>query len=120
MSRYISYKAHITLQMVTTSSTGKSISTASVTIRALLESRNFDRASSRGDLISRAYWTCLFQEDLYHVDLDLPLTGIQSFEDEVPMPLFYPPPTSNDVELDKDPSHFKHYSQQRVADLHRQ
>ena len=85
----------------------KSISTALVTIRTLLEFSTFDWASSRGDLISRAYWTCLFQEDLYHVDLYLPPTGIQSFEDKVPMPLFYPPPTTNDVEPDKDQLYFK-------------
>ena len=93
----------------------KSISTASISIRALLHSQNFDWSSSRGDLISRAYWTCLFQEDLYHVDLDLPPTGIQSFEDEVPMPLFNPPPTPYNDETDRDQSYFKHHFLAMIA-----
>ena len=29
-----------------------------------------------GDLIKRAYWTCILSEDFYHLDLDLPRTGI--------------------------------------------
>jgi hypothetical protein len=86
-----------------------------MTIRALLTSQNFEWASARGDLISRAYWTCLFQEDLYHVDLDLPPTGIQSFEDDVPMPLFYPLPKSQDNEGDRDQSHFKHHFLAMIA-----
>ena len=72
----------------------KSTTAASSTLHALLKFQRFEWETRMGDMISRAYWTCLFQEDLYHLDLDLPPTGIQQHEDEVPMPVFQSRPTA--------------------------
>lgn len=66
----------------------KSTSAASATMHALLRSQQFDWRSQIGDMISRAYWVCLFQEELYHLELDLPRAGIHQYEDEVPLPFF--------------------------------
>jgi hypothetical protein len=73
----------------------KSTAAASTTIQALLKSQQFEWPTRRGDMISRAYWACLFQEELYHLDLDLPSTGIERNEDEVPLPLFHSVPTAH-------------------------
>ncbi|KAK4546665.1 hypothetical protein LTR36_001883 [Oleoguttula mirabilis] len=61
---------------------------ASMACQVLIRCQNIDWASTEGDLIKRAYWTCILTEDLYHFDLDLPQTGIHTMEDEVPLPYF--------------------------------
>ncbi|KAK5133201.1 hypothetical protein LTR08_008036 [Meristemomyces frigidus] len=61
---------------------------ASMACQVLIRCQNIDWASTEGDLIKRAYWTCILTEDLYHFDLDLPQTGIHTLEDEVPLPYF--------------------------------
>ncbi|RMY10018.1 hypothetical protein D0866_14540 [Hortaea werneckii] len=71
----------------------KSTTAASATIQVLLKLQQFQWETRIGDMISRAYWACLLQEDLYHLDLDLPRTEIHQFEDEVPMPTFDSRPT---------------------------
>ncbi|KAK5127930.1 hypothetical protein LTR85_005047 [Meristemomyces frigidus] len=61
---------------------------ASMACQVLIRCQTTDWASTEGDLIKRAYWTCILTEDLYHFDLDLPQTGIHTMEDEVPLPYF--------------------------------
>jgi hypothetical protein len=62
---------------------------ASMACQVLIRCQPIDWSSSHGDLIKRAYWTCVLSEDLYHLDLDLPQTGIHTMEDEVPLPYFH-------------------------------
>ena len=62
---------------------------ASMACQVLIKCQPIDWSSANGDLIKRAYWTCILSEDLYHLDLDLPQTGIHTLEDEVPLPYFY-------------------------------
>lgn len=61
---------------------------ASMACQVLIRCQPIDWSSATGDLIKRAYWTCVLSEDLYHLDLDLPQTGINTMEDEVPLPYF--------------------------------
>lgn len=62
---------------------------ASMACQVLVRCQTIDWSSTSGDLIKRAYWTCVLNEDLYHLDLDLPQTGIHTIEDDVPLPYFY-------------------------------
>lgn len=62
---------------------------ASMACQVLIRCQSIDWSSANGDLIKRAYWTCILAEDLYHLDLDLPQTGIHTMEDEVPLPYFH-------------------------------
>ena len=62
--------------------------TASMACQVLIKCQTVDWQSHYGDLLKRAYWTCVLSEDLYHLDLDLPQSGIQTFEDTVPLPYF--------------------------------
>ncbi|KAK4930640.1 hypothetical protein LTR10_011978 [Elasticomyces elasticus] len=62
---------------------------ASMACQVLVRCQPIDWSSTEGDLIKRAYWTCVLSEDLYHLDLDLPQTGIHTMEDEVPLPYFH-------------------------------
>lgn len=41
-----------------------------------------------GDLLRRAFWTCVIFEDFYHLDLDLPRTSIGDLVDQVRLPMF--------------------------------
>ncbi|KAK3065776.1 hypothetical protein LTR53_018049, partial [Teratosphaeriaceae sp. CCFEE 6253] len=62
---------------------------ASMACQVLVRCQPIDWSSPNGDLIKRAYWTCVLNEDLYHLDLDLPRTGIHTMEDDVPLPYFH-------------------------------
>ena len=62
---------------------------ASMACQVLIRCKAIDWSSRAGDLIKRAYWTCMLSEDFYHLDLDLPKTGIETLEDEVPLPYFH-------------------------------
>ncbi|KAI6880633.1 hypothetical protein KC334_g16761 [Hortaea werneckii] len=66
-----------------------SITAASMACQVLVRCRSTDWASPHGDMIKRAYWTCVVNEDLFHIDLDLPRTGISAIEDEIPLPHFH-------------------------------
>lgn len=61
---------------------------ASMACQVLIRCQPIDWSTTNGDLVKRAYWTCILSEDLYHLDLDLPQTGIHTMEDEVPLPYF--------------------------------
>jgi hypothetical protein len=62
---------------------------ASMACQVLAQRPGVQWSTHRGDLIKRAYWTCIINEDLYHHDLDLPQTTIHDFEDIVPFPHFH-------------------------------
>ncbi|KAK5108758.1 hypothetical protein LTR62_007818 [Meristemomyces frigidus] len=62
---------------------------ASMACQVLIRCETIDWETTTGDLIKRAYWTCVLSEDLYHLDLDLPQTGIHVLEDTVPLPYFH-------------------------------
>lgn len=62
---------------------------ASMAMQVLVRCEEIDWQSQSGDMIKRAYWTCVLNEDLYHLELDLPQAGICTLEDEVPLPSFY-------------------------------
>jgi hypothetical protein len=89
----------------------KSTVAASMTIQVLIRCQNFKWSSHTGGMISRAYWTCLFNEHLYHLDLDLPQSGIDSLEDEVPLPYFYADqdPHGRASNLNEEQSHFQYH-----------
>jgi hypothetical protein len=62
---------------------------ASMACQVLIKCQDVDWSTQTGDMIKRAYWACILSEDLYHLDLDLPQTGIHTLEDEVPLPYFH-------------------------------
>lgn len=62
---------------------------ASMACQVLIRCNQPDWSSVHGDLIRRAYWACMLNEDLYHLDLDLPSTGIASLQDDVGLPYFH-------------------------------
>jgi hypothetical protein len=68
----------------------KCAAAASASCECLLRQRNIDWATHKGEMLKRAYWACVLDEGYYHHDLDLPLTGIFAFQDEVPLPAFIP------------------------------
>lgn len=61
---------------------------ASMACQVLLKCEDINWTSAHGDLVKRAYWSCVLKEDLYHLDLDLPRTGIRDLENRVPLPHF--------------------------------
>lgn len=62
---------------------------ASMACQVLIKCSTPDWSSAHGDLIRRAYWACMLNEDLYHLDLDLPHTGISALQYEVGLPYFH-------------------------------
>lgn len=67
----------------------RAIVSASMACQVLIRCQPVDWTSPIGDLIKRAYWTCVLSEDLYHLDFDLPQSGVQRMEDDVPVPSFH-------------------------------
>ena len=61
---------------------------ASRTCQVLLQSRDNDRFSPEDDMIKRVFWACVINEDYFHLDLDLPRTGVFEWEDRIPLPTF--------------------------------
>lgn len=90
---------------------------ASMACQVLIRCRTFDWQSQGGDLIKRAYWVCVLNEDLYHLDLDLPQTGIQNMEDDVPLPYFHVGPDQDDPSgsLSEERSHFQYHFLAMIA-----
>ncbi|KAK4983050.1 hypothetical protein LTR50_007450 [Elasticomyces elasticus] len=87
---------------------------ASMACQVLIKCAPLDWSSDRGDLVKRAYWTCNLTENLYHLDLDLPQTGISELEDHVPLPYFH-----TDVQAGEDVaderSHFQYHFLAMIA-----
>ncbi|RMY90610.1 hypothetical protein D0861_03584 [Hortaea werneckii] len=72
---------------------------ASMACQLVIKSSNVDWTTAYGDLVSRAFWSCLIKEDLFHLDLDLPRTGIADLHERVPYPHF----RSAEMGKDSDP-----------------
>ena len=89
---------------------------ASMSCQVLIRCKAFDWSSPTGDLVKRAYWVCMLSEDFYHLDLDLPRTGIDSLEDEVPLPYFH---EANDPDSSglssEERSHFQYHFLAMIA-----
>jgi hypothetical protein len=64
------------------------VTTASMACQMLIRCQTVDWTSHHGGMLARAYWACSLSENLFHLDLDLPQTGIQVLEDDVPLPYF--------------------------------
>lgn len=64
------------------------VTAASMACQMLIRCRTVDWSSRYGGMLSRAYWACSLSENLFHLDLDLPQTGIEVMEDDVPLPYF--------------------------------
>lgn len=66
-----------------------SVVAASMACQVLIKTSPDIWHTKEGDMIKRAYWTCLINEDLFHIDLDLPRSSIGATEDVVPLPHFH-------------------------------
>lgn len=64
------------------------VTLASSAVQGLRKLQSVDWTSFYGDQVKRAFWTCVRQEDFFHISLDLPGTDIHEGEAEVPMPHF--------------------------------
>jgi len=88
----------------------RSTVSASMACQVLIKCQSMDWQSYYGDMLKRAYWSCVLNEDLYHLDLDLPHTGVQELEDTVPLPYSNKDLESATHQKD-DLSSFQHHSQ---------
>ena len=90
---------------------------ASMACQVVIRCNRVDWSSVAGDLTKRAYWTCVLNEDLYHLDLDLPQTGIISLEDQVPLPYFHEASDQQNqsIPLAEGRSHFQYHFLAMVA-----
>jgi hypothetical protein len=64
------------------------VTLASSAVQGLRKLQSVDWTSFYGDQVKRAFWTCVLQEDFFHISLDLPGTDIHEGEADVPMPHF--------------------------------
>lgn len=89
---------------------------ASMACQVLIKCANIDWSTQVGDMVKRAYWACILSEDLYHLDLDLPQTGIHTLEDEVPLPYFHEAHDSNGRNNGtEERSHFQYHFLAMIA-----
>ncbi|CAK4032437.1 related to acetate regulatory DNA binding [Lecanosticta acicola] len=89
---------------------------ASMACQVLIKCQSIDWQSHYGDLVKRAYWTCLLSEDLYHLDLDLPRSGVHLLEDVVPLPYFHEGSSEVPGVFSKDArSHFQYHFLAMIA-----
>lgn len=88
---------------------------ASMACQVLIKCKPIDWSSSEGDLIKRAFWSCVLSEDFYHLDLDLPRTGITSYEEEVPLPYFHDGHEQATGPLPEERSHFQYHFLAMIA-----
>ncbi|KXH36309.1 hypothetical protein CSAL01_02679 [Colletotrichum salicis] len=54
----------------------------------ILAGNSAELRSVRGDQIRRAFWYCSIMETGLHLELDLPLTGLEKLEASMPLPTF--------------------------------
>ena len=69
----------------------RSSMTASLVCQLLIHYPHEPWSTLNGDLIKRVYWTCMINEDLYHLDLDSPRTGLREIADAINLPHFERP-----------------------------
>jgi hypothetical protein len=89
---------------------------ASMACQVLVRCNPMDWSTLSSDMIKRAYWACILSEDLYHLDLDLPQTGIHTLEDEVPLPYFHEAQQENKIGRNVDErSHYQYHFLAMIA-----
>lgn len=91
---------------------------ASMACQVLIKCQQMDWQTNYGDLCKRSYWACVLNEDLYHLDLDLPQSGVQSLEDIVPLPYFHEgdeSQVSGNARAGDDRSHFQYHFLAMIA-----
>lgn len=91
---------------------------ASMACKVLIKCQSVDWQTNYGDLCKRAYWACVLNEDLYHLDLDLPQTLVQSLEDIVPLPYFHEGQegmASGSTQMGDERSHFQYHFLAMIA-----
>jgi hypothetical protein len=66
----------------------RSSMTASLMCQLLVQHQHEPWSTLNGCLIRRAYWTCMINEDLYHLDLDSPRTVLRDIAEAVSLPHF--------------------------------
>lgn len=90
---------------------------ASMACQVLIRCKAIDWSSTDGDLTKRAYWTCILSEDFYHLDLDLPRTGIDDLVDDVPLPYFHDAHEHQNSSgpLTEERSHFQYHFLAMIA-----
>ncbi|KAM0698008.1 hypothetical protein Q7P36_002862 [Cladosporium allicinum] len=66
-----------------------STSAASLACMCLIKSQQIDWRSAYGDLVKRTYWVCVLQERLFDLEFRVASTGIETLEDQVPLPHFH-------------------------------
>jgi hypothetical protein len=66
-----------------------STSAASLACICLIKGQKVDWTSVYGDLVKRTYWVCVLQERLFNLEFRVASTGIESLEDQVPLPHFH-------------------------------
>ncbi|KAF4550695.1 Fungal Zn(2)-Cys(6) binuclear cluster domain-containing protein 6 [Elsinoe fawcettii] len=91
----------------------RSSAAASMSFQVYIRCERINWSSSKADLIKRVYWTCILNEDLYHLELDLPRTGIYSLEDQIPLPSFQQ--TRNMASESDESSHFHYHFLAMIA-----
>jgi hypothetical protein len=68
-----------------------STSAASLACTYPIKSQQIDWTSSYGDYVKRAYWICVLHERLFDLEFRVISTGIESLEDQIPLPHFRGP-----------------------------
>jgi hypothetical protein len=82
---------------------------ASTACQILVKCHDADISSPNGDMLVRTYWACVLNEDLFHLDLGLPRTGIHLLQDEVPLPTFCKTEVSSQPGAEEPPYYQYHF-----------
>ncbi|CAK7565431.1 MAG: hypothetical protein SEPTF4163_003348 [Sporothrix epigloea] len=87
---------------------------ASLACQALITSKPAELTSLRADVVRLIFWYCLIVETHFNLELGLPMTGLDRFEDLVGLPSFSGPCSQDDY-LANQASHFQeHFASQIV------
>ncbi|KAG8630423.1 hypothetical protein KVT40_002042 [Elsinoe batatas] len=92
----------------------RSCAAASMSFQIFVRCERINWSSPKADLIKRVYWTCILNEDLYHLELDLPKTGIYTLEDQIPLPSFQQSRNMTNAESE-DASHYHYHFLAMIA-----
>lgn len=90
----------------------RSVVAASAMCERLIRQRSFHWETTNGEMLKRAYWACTLDEGYFHHDLDLPRTGIEAFQDNVPLPSFWrdiDEPTIAGIDAVDSPKAYLHF-----------
>ncbi|KAH7031178.1 uncharacterized protein B0I36DRAFT_409480 [Microdochium trichocladiopsis] len=87
---------------------------ASVACQALLISKPDTLRGAAADLVRRAFWHCSIMETLLYLELDLPTTGLEKFEDIVGLPDFSGSYSEEDYVGNQSTHYQEHFASQIV------